>query len=233
MPLKQSSSFMCSEYALCSSLTYPSQLAIRLIDMDLMRGLSIWRDWAIHQLPVSSWRSALSLGLASKLNKAAACVPHRIDWAFQVLGLQGDPTWEFFKANSIYWYSSGRRRCVNIIAGHAPCCCCGACAPLQHICIHLLCKMWVDTECICIGHAAGQDEPAGAQVLAEESATRHHKGAALLLWIVMLDTSGSQRILLALQTHAAGIVFANHKWANEEAPGYRTHRQAVCTQVQS
>ena len=40
-------------------------------------------------------------GPGLKLKKAAACVPHRIDWAFQVLGLQGNPTWKFLKIKSL------------------------------------------------------------------------------------------------------------------------------------
>ena len=67
----------------------------------------------------------------------------------------------------------------------------------------------MEAECISTGHAAGQDELAGtqaSQALAEGSPAQHHKGVALILWTVMLDMSGSQRILLALQTHVANFV---------------------------
>ncbi|CAL5225606.1 g8459 [Coccomyxa viridis] len=40
-------------------------------------------------------------GVGLKIDIEYTCVPGRIDWAYEVLGLQGDPIWEFLKAKAV------------------------------------------------------------------------------------------------------------------------------------
>ena len=68
-------------------------------------------------------------GVGLKIDIEYTCVPGRIDWAYEVLGLQGDPIWEFLKAKAVQMMQwEDKVRALSLLVTSKPIASCGASA---------------------------------------------------------------------------------------------------------